>query len=705
MAKIPALTQEGSAFKRIHPPDVLEVGAGIDTESGDLGLGSATGFVTVNIGQTLRTTGSGLIDLPNNGSARFKIEGVAVSANVTAANLGTLTAGPLANADALHTHVAGGAVPTSRTLTAGTGMTGGGDLTVDRTFNVNGNADGSIIANPDDIQVGVLATDAQHGLRGGGTQHALVVAAGAAGFISGADKSKLDGLPTSAVPTSRTLTAGAGLTGGGDLTADRTFDVGAGLGIIVSANDVAVDFALVGDITTIQGGDAAAAGVANRLARGDHKHAIAVAAPVAVDKSANAAGAAASFARSDHKHDVSTAAPGGIAFGVAAEGTATTIARSDHVHSLTAPTAPINVTKAAASAGTSANVAREDHKHDISTDVPNTVTFGSATEGTATTLARSDHNHALTAPGAPVDVTKAAASAGASANVARQDHKHDVSTAAPGTVTYASATEGTATSLARSDHVHAVSTPAAPVNVTKAAAAAGTATAFARDDHKHDVTTATPGTTTYAAAAEGTATSLARSDHTHAVTSPAAPVNVTKAAAAAGTATAFARDDHKHDVTTAAVVSIGSANAEGTATSLARSDHVHDGSPVDAQLMFGNDSVTATTTTRYLLPGYGESTARTGPVQYRVARAGTLKNMRVRQNTGAGNGNNIVYTLRKGGAAQTLTVTIASTANDASDTTHSVTVAANDLLDIEVTKGASVATSPSDIVLTMEFAA
>jgi len=43
------------------------------------------------------------------------------------------------------------------------------------------------------------------------------------------------------VPDSRTLTAGAGLTGGGDLSADRTFNVGAGTGVTVNANDVALD--------------------------------------------------------------------------------------------------------------------------------------------------------------------------------------------------------------------------------------------------------------------------------------------------------------------------------------------------------------------------------------------------------------------------------------------------------------------------------
>jgi hypothetical protein len=70
---------------------------------------------------------------------------------------------------------------------AGAGLTLSGS-----TFNVGAHADGSITVNANDIQVGILATDAQHGVRGGGTQHALAIAAGAAGFLSGADKTKLD---------------------------------------------------------------------------------------------------------------------------------------------------------------------------------------------------------------------------------------------------------------------------------------------------------------------------------------------------------------------------------------------------------------------------------------------------------------------------------------------------------------------------------
>lgn len=91
------------------------------TGTGGLNLGAAAATLNINAagtaaviqaGATLSTTGTGNISLPNNASARFNIEGVAVSANVTAANLGTLTAGPASNADALHTHALGGVAST-----------------------------------------------------------------------------------------------------------------------------------------------------------------------------------------------------------------------------------------------------------------------------------------------------------------------------------------------------------------------------------------------------------------------------------------------------------------------------------------------------------------------------------------------------------------------------------------------------------------
>jgi hypothetical protein len=61
--------------------------------------------------------------------------------------------------------------------------------------------------------------------------------------------SNVDGLQTALndkVPKSRTITAGNGLTGGGNLTANRTLTVGGGSGITVNANDIAIDSSYTG---------------------------------------------------------------------------------------------------------------------------------------------------------------------------------------------------------------------------------------------------------------------------------------------------------------------------------------------------------------------------------------------------------------------------------------------------------------------------
>jgi len=311
---------------------------------------------------------------------------------------------------------------------------------------------------------------------------------------------------------------------------------------------------------------------------------------------------------------------------------------------------------------------------------------------------------------APADVTKAAAAAGVSIEAARADHKHNVSTAAAGSI--------------QPDD----------------AAAEGAATSLARSDHRHSIAAAAPGGIAIGdAAAEGVATSFARSDHQHAVSNPAAPVNVTKAAAAIGTSGEPARADHKHDVTTAAAIELtDSTNAEGTATSLARSDHTHShgargggtlhalatalangflsaadfsklaaiaAEAAPAVLTWGAGSVTATTTTRYLFPGFDSGTAQTSAIRFRVPRAGKIRKMRVHHNVTAGNGNAIVYTLRVEGAASALTVSLASTASEGADNVNSVAVANDDLIDIEVTKAASIGTTPGDIMVTVEFAA
>lgn len=76
------------------------------------------------------------------------------------------------------------------------------------------------------------------------------------------------------VPTSRSVVAGNGLTGGGNLTADRTFAVGAGTGIVVGTTTVGVDFAPSGTSSATQATRADDARLSNARTPLAHGHAL-----------------------------------------------------------------------------------------------------------------------------------------------------------------------------------------------------------------------------------------------------------------------------------------------------------------------------------------------------------------------------------------------------------------------------------------------
>lgn len=130
---------------------------------------------------------------------------------------------------------------------------------------------------------------------------------------------------------------------------------------------------------------------------------------------------------------------------------------------------------------------------------------------------------------------------------------------------------------------------------------------------------------------------------------------------------------------------------------------VRDENDATSVMLFGAGSVGSTTATRYLFPAYDDGIAQVVPVQIRMPRAGTLKNLYVRHNDPAGNGNPIVYTVRINGAPSALTVSLASTANDGNDVTHEIGVAKGDLVDVAITKAAAIGQSPSDVVATVEL--
>lgn len=130
---------------------------------------------------------------------------------------------------------------TSVTLTAGTGLTGGGTIAASRTFNVVGGK--GIIANANDIQVdsanikgmfsggtGITYSDGAISTTDGDIVHDNL-----SGFVAN------EHIDHSGV----TMTAGTGLTGGGTIAATRTFNVVGGKGITANANDIQIDSANV----------------------------------------------------------------------------------------------------------------------------------------------------------------------------------------------------------------------------------------------------------------------------------------------------------------------------------------------------------------------------------------------------------------------------------------------------------------------------
>jgi hypothetical protein len=131
------------------------------------------------------------------------------------------------------------------------------------------------------------------------------------------------------------------------------------------------------------------------------------------------------------------------------------------------------------------------------------------------------------------------------------------------------------------------------------------------------------------------------------------------------------------------------------------------GGPGSSIIAFGADQITASTTPRFLYPWYSNDVAQTSVLTMTIPTVGggTLRNMRVRQENPAGNGNPIVYTLRVNGVASLLTVSILSTAQDGSDLVNTVAVVAGDEIDLRVTKAAVIAASPMDILVTMEYLA
>lgn len=132
-------------------------------------------------------------------------------------------------------------VPTSRAINTGVGLAGGGNLTQDRTIYIANEGVGFAQLDKTGVTAGSYGT----------ALNVPTITVDDTGRVTGVVETPIV-LPQY-VPTSRTITAGSGLTGGGDLSANRT---------------LAINFSSA----TPQSLGAATAGTGTQAAREDHVH-------------------------------------------------------------------------------------------------------------------------------------------------------------------------------------------------------------------------------------------------------------------------------------------------------------------------------------------------------------------------------------------------------------------------------------------------
>jgi hypothetical protein len=196
-----------------HAAVSLSAGTGISAT----GLGNLTATRTINLDTTSSlnddhdlisiTAGAGLTGGGTIGASRTLDVGAGTGISVAADSVG-LDAGNSRNVD--HSAVS---------ITAGNGLTGGGTIAATRNLAV-GAGDG-ITVNADDVAVDIAGLPANTGIDGATDEVMMYdVSAGALRRVTVED---INSGATGDVPSTRNLTAGYGLSGGGDLSADRTF--------------------------------------------------------------------------------------------------------------------------------------------------------------------------------------------------------------------------------------------------------------------------------------------------------------------------------------------------------------------------------------------------------------------------------------------------------------------------------------------------
>lgn len=145
--------------------------------------------------------------------------------------------------------------------------------------------------------------------------------------------------------------------------------------------------------------------------------------------------------------------------------------------------------------------------------------------------------------------------------------------------------------------------------------------------------------------------------------------------------------------------SVGAANSVGTSTELALADHVHAHA---YQQYMGANTITGTTTTRYLSVGFNTGTASANILDMHVRKPFKIDSLGMLARVGGTAGQTITATVRKNGATVgTAVLTTASDATSGNSSFTAVSYVAGDTWGLQVDKSGAIATSPTDIVYTV----
>jgi hypothetical protein len=220
----------------------------------------------------------------------------------------------------------------------------------------------------------------------------------------------------------------------------------------------------------------------------------------------------------------------------------------------------------------------------------------------------------------------------------------------------------------------------------------------------------TPPPAVAASSSAGTATEAARADHTHASLpvpelATQAPPGVA-ATSAVGSSARAAREDHTHasppvpTLSNTAPPAVAASSSAGSSVEAARADHTHAAPAVrGAILMWGNSGWGTGTNTKYADPFWISSAAGTNPIQVRVPRPGTLRNLMFQARVGGAG--TFTAQVRVNDVVTALAVTVGASVTQAENTVAAVPVNQGDRIDIEIVR--PIAGSPIDITITVEL--